>query len=127
MKEEKSNNVQTQTNGPHYQNKHRILNTLQVDESLDRLEEYAETQPHQKHAIEEAPEKLDSLPAKGQCFRRVAFLGYLERLVSNGATRKERPLAYDFGHKGNDEADQVIQLKHDVNIRPVISKHLQHT
>lgn len=46
-----------------------MKHTLNVDESLDGLQENANSECEEKHAVEEGTKKLGSLPSKRQILR----------------------------------------------------------
>ena len=64
MKESHAHNIQCKTDASHNKNELRILNPLQVDETLDGLKEDANTECQQENTVEEASEKLGALPTE---------------------------------------------------------------
>lgn len=72
MQEHDADNVQGEANASHDQDQFWLLNPLEGYESLDGLEEYANAQCEQEHAIEKGPEQLGSLPSEGQVLRGFA-------------------------------------------------------
>jgi hypothetical protein len=87
----------------------RAGHTLQGDESLYRLQEYAQAQREQEHAVEKRAEQSGSLPAVGKRdvgIFSISLFRYLARLTRIRHTVR----TYQQGDQRHDEADQIIKL-----------------
>lgn len=96
MKKQGTDNIQPKPNASHDKDQLRILHTyyrcqhtkptrkhlfskptLKRDKSLNRLQEYADSQRKEKGAVEKCAQKLGSLPSEGEGFGRIITFGDL--------------------------------------------------
>lgn len=69
VEEEQTHDVRSQTQASHDQNQFGLRNLLRFDESLNSLEEDADTQRDQEDTVDERTERLGALPSIGIHFR----------------------------------------------------------
>lgn len=69
VEEEQTHDVRSQTQASHDQNQFGLCNLLRFDESLNSLEEDADTQRDQEDTVDKRAERLGTLPSIGIHFR----------------------------------------------------------
>ena len=121
MKKRRADNVQCQSNATHDEDQSWVLETLDRDESLDGLQEDADSQCQQEDTIEESTEQLRSLPAKRKVLGGLSPFGYLEScepMAWSGigcafVFLEPRDSTYHYGCQSHHETDHVIHLLPD--------------